>query len=244
MGKKRKVFIGTSGFSYPHWRRKFYPEKIPPLLWLSFYSEHFSTVELNNPFYRLPPRKTFEGWKDKTPPGFIFSIKMNRFITHIKRLSEVREPIKRFFDAAEGLGEKMGPILFQFPPNFNVDHRRLENLFTHLPLRKRYAFEFRHKSWFNKKTYQILEEHGAALCYSSTPRYPTFFLDSTPFIYSRFHGKEKLYSSCYSHEELQEWAKTFRGCLEEGKDIYVYFDNDAKGYAIQNARELLRFLGG
>ena len=241
--KKGQIYVGTSGFSYPHWRGKFYPEKLPTKSWLSFYSEHFFTVELNSPFYRLPERKTFVGWRKKTPKPFIFSVKMNRFVTHVKRLEDVKEPIDRFFDAVEGLAEKLGPILFQLPPKFNLDLQLLEKLFTFLPSNKRYTFEFRHESWFNKETYRILEKQGAALCYSSTPRYPTFFLDSTPFIYARFHGKEKLYSSCYSLEELKEWAEKFQKFLEEGKDVYVYFDNDVEGYAIQNARELLEFLG-
>lgn len=238
MKKVGRIFIGTSGFGYPHWRGNFYPEKLSPPSWLSFYSKHFSTVELNSPFYRLPSRKTFEGWQDRTPPEFTFAVKANRFITHIKRLKEVEEPVERFFDAVRGLGNKMGPILFQLPPSFKKNHERLEEFIELLLSGRRYAFEFRHESWFNKETCQILEKHGVALCYSDSPQYPAVFMDSTPFIYARFHGRERLYSSCYSREELLEWAIKFKNCLKAGKDVYVYFDNDAEGYAIKNAKEL------
>lgn len=236
------ALIGTSGFSYKHWQGVFYPEGLPQREWLTFYARHFTTLELNNPFYRLPPRKTFEGWRERAPEGFTYAVKANRFITHIKKLREPEEPLARFFEAAEGLGAKLGPILFQLPPSLKCDPDTLSYFLACLPSRHRYTFEFRHESWFCREIYEILEAAGAALCIASSPRYPMEVVATAPFVYLRLHGSERLYGSEYSRQELKEWARRLRAFMREGRDVYVYFDNDFQAFAVKNAKELLALL--
>jgi uncharacterized protein YecE (DUF72 family) len=233
------LHIGTSGWHYDHWLGPFYPERFPKKDFLEYYSEKFKTVEINNSFYRLPLEKTFENWRDRVPDDFVFSVKANRFITHIKRLKDPELNLKEFFQRLRGLGNKLGAILFQLPPRWNFNHSRLEEFLIALPKNHKYAFEFRDPSWLNPQVFDMLSKHGMALCLHdfgelSAPRQVT-----TTFVYARLHGPSGPYEGKYSPEELTSWAEDFRRWSAQEKEIFCYFDNDQFGYAPENARELM-----
>jgi uncharacterized protein YecE (DUF72 family) len=243
-----KIYIGTSGWQYYHWRSIFYPENLPSKDWLTYYSQNFKTVEINSSFYHLPRKKTFENWASKVPENFLFAVKVWRRITHLKKLKNVKEDFKNFFERSESLKEKFGPLLFQFPPSFKATENNVKKLKDFLKFirenkslnlkDKHLAFEFRHQSWFNKKIYQLLKSYNTALCWADTPYYPYEEVVTADYVYIRLHGHTKLYASKYSKEELKNYAKKIKKLIKEGKTVYVYFDNDAFGYAIQNALEL------
>jgi len=243
-----KVFVGTSGYNYRHWWNDvFYPRTLPQKGWLEFYSQFFDTVELNVTFYRLPNRKTFEGWYQRTPGHFLFSIKGSRFITHIKRLRDCKEPLEVFLDRAQGLKDKLSVILWQLPPKFKLNFERakefcglLGDISTSKPVRQ--AFEFRDRSWFCPEVYGLLEEHNFSLCVAHSSVLPYVERATAQFVYIRFHGGESLYDSNYSEGELRDWSKRIGEWLRKGLDVYSYFNNDAYGFAVKNAlalRELL-----
>ncbi len=227
--------VGTSGWHYQHWRGVFYPTDLKTRDWLSFYARHFETVEVNNSFYRLPAPETFATWRSNTPEGFTFAVKANRFITHVKRLRDPEEPLSRFFRSAAGLEEKLGPILFQLPPRWQAVPERLRDFARSLPRGYRYVFEFRDPSWFLPEIYQVLEEANCALCAASSPAFPEVRRTTADFAFLRFHGGKILYGSKYSREELSEWASYALDLLAEGRDVYAYFNNDAYGYALEDA---------
>ncbi|NIM47423.1 MAG: DUF72 domain-containing protein [Candidatus Aenigmarchaeota archaeon] len=236
-----KVYIGTSGYSYPHWSDGvFYPSGLYQPKWLEFYAENFNTVELNVTFYRLPAKKVFEGWYGRTPKDFLFVVKGSRFITHIKRLKNVEEPISLLFDRALALKEKLGMILWQLPPSLKVDTKRLEQFLKLLKTqsKSRYTFEFRNQSWFTDKIYELLKKYNAALCIADSPSFPKEEVVTADFVYVRFHGGTELYGSNYSDKELSNWAQKIKKWTKQNLDVYCYFNNDAYGYAIQNARTL------
>lgn len=258
-----KIWIGTSGFTYEHWREIFYPRDLPQAKWLEFYSQHFSTVEINASFYHQMSRKIYEGWAKRTPDNFIFTVKGSRFITHIKRLKDCREPVERFLESVSGLGEKLGVILWQLPPRWVFDKLRLEEFLKLIspkevrPPRRsdltrniRHAFEFRDSSWLNEQVYTLLKKHNCALVIQDSPSWPTaevitadftphhFYQNGAGFTYLRFHGNQSLYGSCYNKEELREWAEKIKKWQKNGLDVYAYFNNDAQGYAVRNAKEL------
>lgn len=234
------IRIGCSGFLYDQWKGTFYPEDLPRNLWLGFYSKHFSTVELNVTFYRLPERETFAKWYLATPKDFVFSLKASRFITHVKKLKDCAEPIEAFFSRASMLKEKLGVILWQLPPTFNLDIERFkEFLETLRPYGTRHAFEFRNKTWISKKIFSLFEKENIALCTADHPD----FLDDLPatadFIYIRRHGEGGSYTTSYGTESLKEDAKFIKEHLKKKKDVFMYFNNDAHGYAPKNALELI-----
>ncbi|MCL6472998.1 MAG: DUF72 domain-containing protein [Firmicutes bacterium] len=237
-----KLYIGTSGWSYKHWKDIFYPANLPERKWLEFYATKFSTVEINNSFYRLPRRETFESWRASTPPGFVFAVKANRYITHIKKLKNVDTALVRFFENASGLADKLGPVLFQFPANWHANADRLESFLNILPNGYKYAFEFRHTSWFRDNIYALLEQKGAALCIADSPEWPSPFKITAPFVFIRMHGSRQLYASDYTTDELSRWAKKIGDLLDRRLDVYIYFNNDAHGYAVKNAQELRELL--
>lgn len=237
------IRIGTSGFSYEHWRGVFYPEQLPRPQWLNYYCARFDTLELDNPFYRLPSRATVRDWAVRAPAGFIYSVKASRYITHLKKLNDVVEPLARMLEHYRLLGDKLGPILFQFPPNWRRNTPRLQSLLDRLPSSLAFAFEFRHGSWLHEETYAALAAAGAALCVADSPSYPRSVRITAPFTFIRMHGGTVLYGSEYSDEELQQWAARISGFAESGTDVFVYFNNDADGFAITNARRLKELLG-
>lgn len=241
------VFIGTSGYSYPHWQGVFYPEGLPSRKWLWFYASLFNTVELNVTFYRLPRDSTFQNWYRTTAPDFSFVLKGSRLVTHRKRLAEPAEAVAIFFSRAALLKEKLAAVLWQLPPGMQADSGRLGEFCRVLrehPVARdvRHAFEFRHQSWFTDRIYAVLQEFGFALCIADAPRWPCIEEVTGDFVYYRFHGPERLYASCYSAEELTRWAEKMAAHLTAGRDVYAYFNNDAAGHAAANARELKELL--
>jgi uncharacterized protein YecE (DUF72 family) len=230
--------IGTSGWSYRHWKELFYPAELSSKNWLKFYSRHFDTIEINSSFYRLPKRETFENWAKITPDKFLFSVKASRFITHIKRLKNCEEPLKNFFTRVLELGEKLGPILFQLPPNLKKDSSRLNDFLKILPAGYRYVFEFRNDSWFDDQTFDALRENNCALCIASSPIFPYVEKLTADFTFIRMHGGTILYGSKYNKDELEDWAKKIKSWLKDNIDCYIYFNNDAFAHAVENAGEL------
>jgi uncharacterized protein YecE (DUF72 family) len=241
----KPVHVGCSGWVYPHWRELFYPKDVPQRAWLSYYAEHFDTVEINNTFYRLPKVTAVEGWAENSPPGFEFAIKVSRYMTHINLLTMVERGMKRFYEPLDPLTgtEKLGPLLWQFPPNFHRDLERLSDALAQLPP-GRHAFEFRHESWFTDEVYDLLGRHGAALVigdeasrWISTPHVRT-----TDWTYLRFHHGRRGRDGNYSASEIDTWARRIAQWRRD-TEVYAYFNNDWQGFAIQNARLLKSRLG-
>ncbi|UCC67689.1 MAG: DUF72 domain-containing protein [Armatimonadota bacterium] len=233
-----QVQIGTSGWSYAHWREVFYPPGLPQRRWLEHYCGEFSTVEVNATFYRLPAEATFAGWRSRTPDGFLFALKAPRIITHLKKLADCEEDVDRFLSRAKLLADRLGPLLFQFPPNRACDPPLFAAFLSQLPCQPRFAFEFREAGWLCDSVYALLREHNAALVRVSAPRYPEAEVTTADFQYLRMHGEKHLYASKYSDESLARWADSIAGWADEGQDVFVYFNNDAQGYAVENARAL------
>lgn len=234
-----KIYVGTSGWNYSHWKNIFYPAGMPSSKWLDHYIKHFNSVELNVTFYRLVNKNTFEGWHKKTPKNFYFVAKGSRYITHIKRLNEVSQPLNLFLKNAAGLKEKLLTVLWQLPPRFKKDLKRLE---TFLKLLKnktqvRQSFEFRDETWFDQEVFDLLSSYNACLCIAHSQRYPCVRQLTADFLYLRFHGAT-LYSSDYPDKELREWARYAR--QYKRRDILAFFNNDVGAFAIKNA---LKFHG-
>ncbi len=240
---KGKCFIGTSGWSYDHWAGVFYPPDLKTADRLNFYINHFNSVEINNTFYHLPTPSAFKSWKKIAPKNFIYALKGSRFITHMKKLKDPKEPLKLFLERGRILKDNLGPVLFQFPPHWRCNTKRLKEFVKLLPSNIRFAFEFREPSWFKKEVYDILRENNIAFCIYHMPEFESPIEVTAKFVYIRFHGTEFLYGGRYSKKELSKWAGLINGFIKEGKDIYVYFNNDANGYAVINAKELMEMVG-
>jgi len=234
--------IGTSGWHYADWRGRFYPEKLPMAKWLEFYAGHFTTVELNNSFYRLPTESTFAGWREAVTAGFTFAVKVSRFITHIKRLKNVEEPMDNFISRARNLNEKLGPLLYQLPPNLHRNDDLLESFLPTLPQGMKHVIEFRHQSWLTDEVFAILRRHNVGLCIFDMPSLRCPLAATADFGYVRFHGSGSLYSSCYPDEELADWAGSIAQLAAGLKEVYIYFNNDIDGYAVRNAFTLREYL--
>lgn len=238
-----ELFIGTSGWNYRHWVGVLYPEGAKSDRWLGVYSEQLKTVELNVTFYRTPRTSTVEKWISSTPEDFVFSVKMNRFITHIKRLADVAQSVADFEAFLSHFGSKLGVTLIQLPPSLKYDAKFEDSFFRLLRGRDkalRYAIEPRNKTWFDEEVYEVLGRYRIALCQAdSGGRYPTGEAILAPFTYLRFHGPGGLYGSSYKDPQLKETTQKIRQHLDQGLDVYVYFNNDVHGYAVENARRLL-----
>ena len=240
---ERALHIGTSGWHYKHWVGTFYPARTPASKMLALYQEKFDTVELNNSFYHLPKRPALENWRESTPPEFCFAAKGSRFLTHMKKLKDAEQGVERFFEAVDVLGEKLGPILFQLPPNWEVDFDRLASFLRILPGYHRYAFEFRNPTWERPEIYQLLNEFKVANCIFDLAGYQSPIEVTTDFTYVRLHGPGGKYQGSYSDQALAGWAQRIRAWREESRAVYVYFDNDDSGYAAHNALRLKELLG-
>jgi len=244
-----RLFVGTSGYVYPHWRGRFYPSDLAQGAWLGFYAERFSTVELNNPFYRLPEASTFERWREAVPRGFVFSVKASRFITHVKRLRDPAAPVDLLFSRARALGPTLGPILFQLPPRWKAVPERLDELIDatrrqRQVRRPRIVLEVRDPSWLDQTVTARLEAGGVALCLADWPECPVEGPVTAGFVYVRRHGTGVCYGGSYTETMLRADAGRIRGWLEEGRDVYVYFNNDAEAHAVQNAQRLRALVEG
>lgn len=240
MGNTAKYYIGTSGWHYEDWRELFYPEELAKSKWLKFYADHFATVELNNSFYRLPSEKALVSWRESTPEVFVFAVKVSRFITHIKRLRNVEEPLDNFLVRANLLQQKLGPLLYQLPPNMKRNDGVLESFLSILPRQHRHVFEFRHESWIDNNVFELLRRYNAGLCVFDMPGFTCPLVVTADFAYIRFHGSIGLYSSSYSDEELSDWAEKISVLGRNLEAIYIYFNNDVEAYAVKNARTLRR----
>jgi len=234
--------IGTSGWHYDHWKHRFYPEELNKRRWLEFYAGHFTTVELNNSFYRLPSETAFATWYESSPASFTFAVKVSRFITHVKRLKDTEEAVGRFITRAKILEEKLGPLLYQLPPNMHRDDEKLVSFLSILPEEMKHVFEFRHQSWLEGKVFEILCQHNAGFCIFDMPSLSCPLVATADFAYVRFHGSTGLYSSCYSDEELADWAKKLTDLAVNLKAVYIYFNNDAEAFAVRNAVTLRSYL--
>jgi len=235
------LYIGTSGWNYPHWRSVFYPKELRQSEWLQCYVRFFNCVELNVTFYRLVQKKTFQNWYKNTPKNFYFVTKGSRFITHIKRLKSVKESLDLFLNNALGLEAKLAAILWQLPPSFKKNIVRIESFLKILNKTKiRQVFEFRHDSWFDAETVALLKKYNACLCIAHSNRFPCLREVTADFLYLRFHGGHSLYGSDYSRQELGEWAAFARSV--KVRDIFSFFNNDACGYAVKNAQQFRQLL--
>jgi uncharacterized protein YecE (DUF72 family) len=234
--------IGTSGWHYKHWRGPFYPEKFPESKMLEFYTRHFDTVELNNTFYRLPTVNGLQTWRESTPADFRFAAKGSRFLTHMKKLKDPEPGAAKFFDSVERLGEKLGPIVFQLPPWWEVNSQRLAGFLEILPPKHRYAFELRNPTWHTPEIYRLLRRHNAAFCIFEIAGFHTNFELTADFTYVRLHGPGDKYQGSYSPDILKSWAARIRHWQSDLRAVYLYFDNDQSGYAVHNARELKNLL--
>lgn len=240
--KDARIHIGTSGWHYTHWVGNFYPENFSPSEFLTFYCRHFRTAEINTSFYRLPAEKTLVNWRDTTPHGFVFSMKASRFLTHMKKLKDPREPLAIFLKRADILGTRLGVILFQMPPRWHCNLERLRSFLDILPGRYRYAFEFRDPSWFRKEVYETLHKKNAALCMYHLKGFVSPKEITADFVYVRLHGPGDAYRGRYETRILSGWAGAFSTWRQQGREIFCYFDNDEKGYAAENAAELAAML--
>jgi uncharacterized protein YecE (DUF72 family) len=232
-----KIYIGTSGWQYYHWKGKFYPEDLSSKDFLKFYSKYFNTVEVNTSFYHFTKKSTFEKWQKELNKNFLFSIKLHRLFTHFRKLKLKKDDkriLKETIETYKVLGKNLGPILIQLPPSLKKNLKVLEKFlknFKNLKL----AIEFRHKSWLDKETYNFLKKKKVAFVISDSPRWPTDIVKTSDFVYVRFHGKPKIFASKYEKEELQRYAKEIKKL--KPKILFAYFNNDAEGYAVEDALE-------
>jgi uncharacterized protein YecE (DUF72 family) len=232
----RPVRIGCSGWNYGHWRERVYAKGLPPRRWLEYYATLFDTVEVNTTFYRLPTRSAVAGWVEQTPKSFLFTVKASRYLTHIKRLTDMESGVARFYERIEPLVQsgKLGPVLWQLPGNFRRNDERLASALEHLP-QGRHCFEFRHESWFEDDVYALLRQRGVALVIGDNPKRPFQTHELTAdWTFIRFHYGHRGRNGNYSERELEEWRRRI-AAWRSRVDVYAYFNNDWEGYAVKNA---------
>ncbi|HEX8456609.1 MAG TPA: DUF72 domain-containing protein [Pyrinomonadaceae bacterium] len=234
------IHIGTSGWSYDHWEGVLYPHALEKRARLGVYTQHFRTVEVNSSFYRWPQEATLTNWRRSLPENFLMSLKAPRALTHSKRLYQPEGWIERISRGVKLLGDRAGVLLVQLPPALVYDYPRLKFFLSVWPREIRTAFEFRHPSWNREETYQLLEAHGAAYCVMSGAGLPCVLRATAPFVYARLHGPdhEHMCAGSYSEAELHWWAERISEWRATGKDVFVYFNNDGEGNAVQNAAAL------
>ena len=230
------VLVGTSGWHYQDWRPRFYPARMGSSKWLAFYAERFATVEVNNAFYRLPDRSTFERWRETVPDDFVVAVKASRYLTHVRRLKEPERPVENLLDRLEALGPRLGPVLLQLPPNLRCDPERLDATLSAFAGRARVAVEMRHASWFTDEVRAVLEARKSALCLADggpvhVPRWRT-----ADWTYVRFHRGMGRPNPCYTRAALRGWATALTRKWKAPEDVYCYFNNDTNGCALRDAR--------
>ena len=234
--------MGCSGWNYTSWRGRFYPRELPASRWLEFYATRFDTVEINNSFYRLPPRSTFEEWRAHVPSRFLFAVKASRFLTHLKRLLDPEEPVERLVASASGLGRRLGPVLYQLPPTLKLDLPRLDHFLRTLPRSSSGArlpvVEFRHPSWYVDATFELLARRRVTLCLHDKQGSAITGPVVGPFTYVRFHGTSGRYHGSYSRRQLERWAHVLAEQRDAGRRVFAYFNNDPEAVATKNALTL------
>jgi uncharacterized protein YecE (DUF72 family) len=238
------IHIGTSGWSYEHWQGILYPQGTAPWNRLQYYVQQFQTVELNSSFYRWPKEAAFKSWRRRLPPGFLMSVKAPRLLTHTKRLYAPEPWLERIKVCWHELGDKRAVLLVQLSPNFGFDYERLRYFLQQVPPWIRLTIEFRHESWHHEAVFQLLENYGAAYCIMSGAQLPCVLRATASFVYVRMHGPDyqHLYGGSYSNDDLAWWASRIREWERQGKDVYIYFNNDGEGNAIHNATRLRTLL--
>lgn len=233
-------YLGTSGWFYSHWQGLFYPNDLPQSKWFKYYCQNFKTVELNSTFYHFPTEKTALGWYKKSPADFVYTLKVNRFITHLKKFKGCEKQIKDFYKVGKVLKEKMGCFLFQLPPSLKYDEDKLREIIEQLDKEKLNALEFRHETWFNQEVYDFLKKNNIICCVVSAPDLPEEFVKTAKDVYIRFHGKKSWYGSNYNKGELKEYARKIKRL--KARNNWVYFNNDYHAYAVKNCLELKKML--
>jgi uncharacterized protein YecE (DUF72 family) len=235
---RQDIRIGTSGWHYRHWEELFYPPNVKPKRYLEYYCTRFDAVEINGSFYRLPKPENLKEWRETVPEGFEFAMKASRFLTHMKKLHEPEEPIDRLLSVAKHLGPKLGPILFQLPPWWQVNIERLEKFLSLLPTTFQYAIEFREPSWNQPAVYRLLEKFRIGFCIYELAGYRSPEIVTSKLVYVRLHGPAKAYSGNYSRRVLEGWADKALKWAEQGHVVKIYFDNDQSAFAPNNAMTL------
>lgn len=235
--RRNQLRIGCSGWQYRHWRGDFYPAELPLSRWFAHYALTFDTVEINNSFYRLPTPDTFAKWREQAPPRFLYAVKASRFVTHMKKLKDPQEPLTRFFDHVRPLGRRLGPMLYQLPPNLSINLDRLDVFLRALPKSRHHTIEFRDTSWYDARVYDLLSKYKVALCLHDMAGSATGRLSVGPFVYVRFHGTTR-YGGRYPDERLHDWAEWLAARHQEGMDVFAYFNNDTGGHAPRDAVRL------
>ncbi len=240
-----EVRVGCSGWNYSHWRKLIYPKGLPAKAWLEYYATLFDTVEINNTFYRLPTVSAVRGWAERSPRGFLFAVKMSRYITHIKRLTGLEQGIPLFYSRIAPLARspKMGPMLWQLPPTFKRDDERLAQALAALP-EGRHCLEFRHPTWYVPEIYELLRRYGVALVIPDSPKYPFRQIELTAdWTFVRFHYGTRGRGGNYSESEIREWTDRIAAWSADGTDVFAYYNNDWEGYAVKNGLRLKELLG-
>ncbi len=234
-----EIRIGTSGWQYGHWKGPVYPSRFGTTRMLPAYARWFDSVEINSSFYGLPAEATVTSWRDATPPDFRFAWKGSRYITHLKKLKDPADSLERMYERADGLGSKLGPILFQLPPRFPCNPERLEGFIELLRPNYRYALEFRDPSWHADGVLALLRKHNLAWCSYELAGFRSPIEVTTDFTYVRLHGPTKeAYRGSYSDEQLAAWAAHVTNWRKTLRAVYIYFDNDEAGYAVYDASRL------
>jgi uncharacterized protein YecE (DUF72 family) len=239
-----RAFVGTSGWNYASWKKDFY-SGVRRTSWLEYYAACFDALEVDGTFYHLIRENVAKAWYERTPPDFRFAVKGHRFVTHLKRLEPPAESMKLQRDSTAALGDKLAAVLWQLPAKFQKDMRKLSEFAAMLDRWPdvRHVIEFRDKSWFDDEVAGLMAQHRLAVCQSDAATWPMWQAMTTDLVFVRLHGHSSTYASNYERDELEQWAKQVRAWLDEGRDVHVYFDNDAQGYAPWNALTLMELLG-
>jgi len=242
--RRGAIFVGTSGWNYPSWRKTFY-RGVPQRGWLAHAAAAFGSLEVNGSFYVQIAPATYRRWRDETPPDFRFAIKGHRFVTHYKRLRDVERSVVLLRDQARALGRKLAVVIWQLPSNFRLDIERLRAFLPTLHRWRsvRHAIEFRHRSWFTAEVEDLLHRARVAVCLSDAPDFPLWRAVTTDFVYVRLHGHTRKYRSRYSRTHLARWAADVLTWSSSGRDVYLYFDNDAEGAAVTDTLAMRAMLG-
>jgi uncharacterized protein YecE (DUF72 family) len=243
---KQKIHIGTSGWSYKHWKGIFYPPKLRSSAWLVFYAEHINITEINGSFYKLPTHETVEDWKHDVPKDFLFCPKMSRFLTHMKKLIDPEEPLERFFGIFEPMQKMLGPVLIQLPPQLKFTYDRAEYFYKLLATKYRkydFVIEVRHETWLEEVSLTLMTRYNIGLVISqSGEEFPYSEMITAKNIYVRFHGPHELYASSYSDRMLKEFARKFKRWGKQGHEVWAFFNNDIHGHAVKDAQRLISLL--
>ncbi|UYQ92875.1 DUF72 domain-containing protein [Chitinophaga horti] len=246
MAQDRLFRVGTSGWSYQHWKGIYYPPTVKAADWLSFFANDFDCVEINNSFYKLPSLGTVQNWAATVPRGFVFCPKMNRFLSHMKKLNDPEQPLQRFFDVFDPVAEHLGPILIQLPANATFKPPVVERFYSILQKKyKQYQFsmEVRHDTWYTAESLRLMRQYSIGLVITdSGGLFPSQEVVTASHVYLRFHGPGKLYASQYHPNTLRAYARKCRRWMDEGRTIWAFFNNDINGYALEDAQTLKRYL--